>query len=150
MQLEDAIKISAFADEYHRLRVNMLHTTHWLEGELKEVLEPFGLSRKQFNVLRILRGHKAKMPLSVLDIKNRMIDATSDASRMIERMERKGLVRRKPCTHDKRVTRVLIEEKGLALLADIDVEKEQFNAPLLNLNSEEAKALNALLDKLRG
>lgn len=149
MQLEDAIKTRKFASEYHRLRVNLLFTNHWLEGELKEILAPYGISRKQFNVLRILRGHKKELPLSILDIKSRMIDATSDASRMIERMAKKGLVKRKPCTMDKRVTRVLIEQPGLDLLAQIDTEKDKLDNVVKKLSPEEAKQLNSLLDKVR-
>jgi DNA-binding MarR family transcriptional regulator len=149
MQLEDAIKTRKFTSEHHRLRVNLLYTSHWLEGELKAVLAPHGISRKQFNVLRILRGHTGEIPLSVLDIKERMIDATSDASRMIERMAKKGLLKRYPCTVDKRVTRISILQPGLDLLAAIDIEKEKLDNVLDGISPDEAKQLNALLDKLR-
>ena len=150
MRLEDAIQTRSFTSEYHRLRVNLLYTTHWLEGQLKGVLDPFGITRKQFNILRILRGHKGKLPLSILDIRERMIDATSDVSRMVDRMDRKGLVKRKPCTQDKRVTRVKITERGLSLLSQIDEHKAELDRVLGELGEKEASQLNQLLDKIRG
>ncbi|MFK7970411.1 MAG: MarR family winged helix-turn-helix transcriptional regulator [Bacteroidia bacterium] len=150
MRIDDAIKTKSFVSEYHRLRVNMLYSAHWLEGEIKIVLDPFGVSQKQFNILRILRGHNGKVDMSILDLKDRMIVASSDVSRMVERMEKKGLVKRKPCTEDKRVTRVKVSDQGLELLASIDSEKHKLDAMLHNLSEEEARVLNVLLDKARG
>ncbi len=138
-----------YYSEFHHLRVNILQSASWLATEIKEVLDPFGITQKQFNILRILRGHKGELPLTILEIRERMIDKMSDASRIIDRLLKKELLEKRPCTLDKRATRILITQKGLDLLAQLDDRMNELDKILSNLTGEEASQLNKLLDKLR-
>src|SRR5690606_29531076 len=105
------------------------------------------MSRQQFNVLRILRGQYPK-PATMNLIKARMLDKMSDASRIVERLRIKGWVTRTKSLKDRRSVEVVISEKGLALLKEMDVHANKFEALMLSLSIEESEKLNQHLDKL--
>jgi DNA-binding MarR family transcriptional regulator len=151
VKIDQAIRQNkGFENEMHRLRVNLLFTTNWMVEEIRQFLEPFDLTQKQFNILRILRGDlENEKGMAVQDLRNRMIDRMSDTSRLVDRLRKKDLVDRKPCTEDKRITRVRISSKGLELLERIDGEMHRMDAITRGLTEEEARQLNILLDKLR-
>jgi len=149
MKIKDAIQQQQFKNEWHKLRVNLLYSASWLSGNIKEFIEPFGITQKQFNILRILRGQHPE-EITILEIRSRMIDKMSDASRMVDRLAKKSLLHKRPCTEDKRQTRVRISDAGLQLLRRIDREIARMDEILFNLNDEEAAVLNNLLDKMRG
>ena len=73
----------------------------------------------------------------------------SDASRIVDRLVKKDLVKRSTCSGDKRLVDVLISEKGLYLLDDIDQDTNEMTELLENLTEKEAITLNGLLDKIR-
>ncbi len=152
MKIEKEIRQkNDFYSEMHRLRVNLLFTSNWMQGEIKDFLAPFDLTQKQFNILRILRGDQGnESGLSVQDLRERMIDRMSDVSRLVDRLVRKDFVDRRPCKEDKRVSRVKINGKGLALLRQIDSYMGRMDAITDGLTEREARQLNQLLDKLRG
>lgn len=147
-KLEKEISQSKFENQYHKLRANILFTSGWLRGEIKEFLDPYDITPQQFNILRILRGAQPEY-LSTKEICGRMIDKMSDTSRLVDRLQAKGLVYKKQCDFDGRKIRVFITDNGLDLLNKIDAEKHQLNKILKNLSEEEAETLNDLLDKLR-
>ncbi len=140
-----------FQNEWHKLRVNLLQSAAWLNGELRHFLEPYGMTQKQFNILRILRGQEPDtIGLTIQDIRDLMIDKMSDTSRLVERLARKNYVQKRPCSQDKRHARVRITAEGLRLLDRIDDDMARLDAITGLLNIEEARQLNALLDKMRG
>ncbi|MGK9476736.1 MarR family winged helix-turn-helix transcriptional regulator [Melioribacter sp. OK-6-Me] len=149
MRLEEEIKQKKFRNEFHKLAVNLYYTNNWLLNIHKSIFERFGITPNQFNILRILRGQYPESA-SVNLLKARMLDKTSDASRLVERLRIKGLVERNQCPNDRRRTNVIITDKGLKLLNDIDRHDDEFDRALSNLSENEAKLLNTLLDKLRG
>lgn len=149
MQIEQALKQKKFKNEFHKLRVNLLFSASWLNGEVKNFLAPFDITQKQFNILRILRGqYPDEMGMTIMDIRDRMVDKMSDASRIVDRIYKKDLIGKKPCIHDKRHTRVWITEKGMELLAKID-EKMPYIDNIFNLTEEQAQTLNCMLDEMR-
>jgi DNA-binding MarR family transcriptional regulator len=79
-----------------------------------------------------------------------MLDKMCDASRLVERLRKKGWVEREICEEDRRRANVRITESGLLLLKEMDKYNESFDNILSNLSISEAKQLNHLLDKLRG
>lgn len=79
-----------------------------------------------------------------------MLDKMSDASRIVEKLRTKGLVERNINESDRRACDVLITKKGLDLLLQIDKEDVNFENFFSQLNNQEMKQLNDLLDKLRG
>jgi DNA-binding MarR family transcriptional regulator len=149
MELEREIRQKAFKNEYIKLAVNILYTGNWMYFIHNRALKPFGLTVQQFNVLRILRG-QAPNPCTVNTIMDRMLDKSSNASRIIDRLLMKGLVERRQCEKDRRAVDVLITKKGLDLLLELDEAVEQLEGQMKILDEYEAHTLNVLLDKLRG
>ena len=150
MRLEDEIQqAKGFKSEHHKAVVNIMFTDGWVRGLLNDVLKPHGLTNQQYNVLRILRGSYPQ-PLSTSSIRERMLDKMSDASRIVDRLYRKGLLDRKTCKTDKRLVDVFISLQGLDLLETIDTAMDDFNSNLYAITAEEAETLNSILDKLRG
>jgi DNA-binding MarR family transcriptional regulator len=148
MSLEQEIHQRAFENNYHRAIINMVFTTNWLIDRQMEVLKPFGITNPQFNVLRILRGQYPS-PATIKLVKKRMLDKMSDASRIVEKLRVKDLVRREPGKEDRRNVDVCITDKGLKLLSAIDKHMPEIYDVLSNLDNREIIALNKLLDKLR-
>jgi len=149
MKLEKEIKHSKFRNEYHKLAVNVIYTNSWLTGLFSKLIDKYDITSNQFNILRILRGQYPN-PATINLLKDRMLDKMSDASRLVERLRKKGLVKRDLKPNDRRCVDVIISEKGLKLLAEIDKLNDQHDAMLKKLNVKEVKKINSLLDKLRG
>jgi DNA-binding MarR family transcriptional regulator len=149
MKLEDEIKQKKFKDEYEKLVVNLIFTGNWMNLMNAKNLKPHGLTLPQFNVLRILRGQHPN-PATVNLLIERMLDKSSNASRIVDKLLKKNLVVRKICKKDRRSVDVMITEKGLALLKLIDDKNKDWQKNYKSLNLEEAKKLNYLLDKIRG
>jgi len=148
MKIEQEIKQKKFRSENQKLLINIIFTSHWLSEKNVEQLKPYDLTPKQYNVLRILRGQYPK-PITVKLIRERMLDKMSDASRIVERLRIKGLVRREICGDNRRAVDVKITEKGMDLLKELDEEAIKWEEDLKRLSNEEAISLNNLLDKLR-
>jgi len=148
MRIEDQIKQPNFLNEWHKLRVNLLHTSSWLRGEVAQFLKPFGITQQQFNILRVLRGQHPRA-LSTQQLRERLIDRMSDTSRLVDRLQQKKLVCKKECSKDKRLVDVTISEKGLNLLCQIDDKMPDLDEVMQSLSPEEAEILNKLLDRLR-
>lgn len=114
-----------------------------------EVLKPYDLSGEQYNVLRILRGQKGK-PANMCVIQERMVTKNSNTTRLIDKLLLKDLVTRNVCPNNRRKMEVLITDKGLALLEELEpvvLAHEQLFAQ--NLSKEEIIQLNNLLEKFR-
>lgn len=149
MKLEEEIKQSKFRNEYHKLAVNIFYTYSWLLNLQSKLFKKFKITSNQYNILRILRGQYPN-PATINLLKDRMIDKMSDASRLVERLRKKGLVKRELCENDRRRVDVIITDKGLKLLSDIDKLNDEYDSFFKNLSLTESKTLNDLLDKLRG
>lgn len=149
MSIEDRIKTSRFHDDWHKATVNILFTNNWLSNVLEARASKKNITLQQFNVLRILRGQYPN-PASNVMIKERMISSTPDISRLVERIVSKGLITRTKNKSDKRAVDLLITEKGLQLLEEL--EADMHLSPMLSefLSPDEAKLLSELLDKFRG
>ncbi|MGV3540683.1 MAG: MarR family winged helix-turn-helix transcriptional regulator, partial [Rufibacter sp.] len=113
------------------------------------VFKTFGITLPQYNILRILRGQHPK-PATVNLLIERMLDKTSNASRIVDKLEAKQLVTRTQCPTDRRTVDILITEKGLALLKQIDHLDGGKLVGESHLTAQEAETLSQLLDKLRG
>jgi DNA-binding MarR family transcriptional regulator len=149
MSLENDIKQDKFYNEFQKMAINIMFTSGWLYNGNAARLKVHGVTPEQYNVLRILRGsHPQKMMLA--DVTSRMIDKSSNATRLVEKLRQKGLVTREICETNRRQVDISITAKGLALLKKIDIEAEGWHNSLKNVTQQEAKELNRLLDKLRG
>jgi len=148
-KIEDAIQQKEFKDPYNKLVVNLLFTHSYVVTSQNSLFKPHDLSPEQYNVLRILRGQNGA-PTTVSSIQDRMLNKMSNASRLVDKLKIKDLVRREECPSDRRQVDVVITEKGLDLLGKLELLVEESNRKSLHLNLEEVHQLNDLLDKLRG
>ena len=148
MKLEEAIKQKKFESEHHRSVLNILYTASWLLSRQNEVFKEYSITQPQYNILRILRGQHPK-PATVNMLIDRMLDKSSNASRIVERLRKKGLIDRRECEEDRRAVDVFITKKGLQLLEKIGKEGDRLMDGIKNLTQQEAKQLGELLDKVR-
>jgi DNA-binding MarR family transcriptional regulator len=149
MKLEEEIKQKAFKNPFHKLAVNILFTSNWLSSLHNKSLKKYGISTQQFNILRILRGqfpNAANVSLLV----ERMLDKSSNVTRLLDKLVAKELVTRESCPQDRRKFNILITQKGLTLLGTMDVEINDIENILNNISEEEANEVNVILDRLRG
>lgn len=149
MRIEDEIKQKAFKSEFQKAMINILFTSGWLEHKQTQFLKQWGVSPQQYNVLRILRGQNNN-PITVASIQQRMLDKMSNASRLVEKLKQKNLIERKECKADRRQVDIIITNKGLNLLSEIDSNMNDHEKFMKALSKEEAIELNRILDKLRG
>lgn len=148
MSIEQDIKQPNFKTPYSKAVINVLYTNNWLQSMQVEIFKPFDLTLQQYNVLRILRGQYPN-PITVIAIIERMLDKMSNASRLVDKLLAKELVIRKLCPHDRRAVDVIITEKGLELLDELDALQNQWEDKLHGLSESEALQLSELLDKMR-
>ena len=136
---------SRFENNKIKALINIKYTANWINSYENEFFRPHGISPQQYNILRILRG--AEEPIKVQVIKERMIDRSPNATRLMDKLCDKKLIDRIRCNDDRRVVFISISEDGLELLNLIDVNsKLDF---LENLTEAEATTLSSLLDKMR-
>ncbi len=129
--------------------MGLLRTADVLRWRIAEVLEPEGITLVQFNVLRILRGAK-ETGLPTLEIGARLVEQSPGITRLIDRMEALGLVRRERPRADRRQVLCHIESKGLSLLARLDTTVPQASEVLFaGLSGAEIDRLIVSLDAIR-
>jgi DNA-binding MarR family transcriptional regulator len=149
MKIEKVIKATGKLDYPTKVIINILHSSRYLEERVTALLKKYGLTNQQFNVLRILRGQKGKAA-NLSTLQERMIDKSSNTTRLVDKLLNKGLVERHVCEQNRRKIEVFITEKGQNLLKKIDPNIKKLNKDLVkNLSSKQMKELNELLDTLR-
>lgn len=147
MSIDKDISQKNFRNEYQKAFINLIYTYNWTTEKSRPIFERYGITSQQFNILRILRG--AAVPLSTMQIRHRMLDKMSDTSRLVDRMVKKGFVRKVVCKTDKRLVDITIAEKGKSLLGKMDQCEEEMDAIMKNISEEQAVTLNKLLDAIR-
>ena len=148
MKIEEEIQHKKFRNEYQNSAINLMYTYGCLHNEQKSFLAEYKITPQQYNVLRILKGQYPAV-ISTSEIRSRMLDRNSDASRIVDRLSSKELVKKNTCKSDKRLVDVTISDRGLKLLDEIDVRALELDNLFSNLEIEEAAELNRILDKLR-
>jgi DNA-binding MarR family transcriptional regulator len=136
---------SKFANNRVKALLNIIYTANWISSRQNEFFKDFGISPQQYNILRILKG--AGKPLKVQTIKDRMLERSPNATRLMDKLCIKNYIERSPSEQDRRVVKIVISEEGKKLLKSIPFSLN--NDLLKNLNEEEAEQLSNLLDKMR-
>ncbi len=149
MKIEEEIKQPKFKNPYQKVVVNLIYTSHWLEGKQQDFFKSFGITASQFNILRILRGQQPNK-ISGAEIKSRILDKNSDIPRLLDRLIKKNLISKSPCPKDKRAADIIITATGLEVLTQIDAHLDLSERNSIHLSKEEAIQLSKLLDKCRG
>jgi DNA-binding MarR family transcriptional regulator len=132
-----------------RVFVALLQAADALSQEAEQFLKSAGLTGTQYNVLRILRGAEPQgLPCSA--IADRMISHDPDMTRLLDRMEKRGLITRERQTDDRRVVKTRITPQALSLLKTLDqpvhdLHKRQFR----HIPATRLKILGRLLEEVR-
>lgn len=110
--------------------IALLRTSEQLSGRLEEMLKPYGLSPTQYNALRILRG-AGTAGLACSEIGERMINRDPDITRLVDRLEKRGLVQRSRGQKDRRVVMTRATSAALDLLKKLDRPLDRFHQEAL-------------------
>ena len=148
--LRDEIRQSKPFDSAAQEAILALYrTSDMLRRRFSQLVEPYGISLQQYNVLRILRG-AGKTGTPTLDIADRMIEMTPGVTRLLDKLEAKHLVRRERCPEDRRQVLCWITESGLRLLAELDKPLVAAGVKSMEpLSTAEQKTLIRTLEKVR-
>lgn len=147
--LEEIKQRAPFHSGGAEVAVGILRTAAVLERHYNQIVTKRGITIQQYNVLRILRGAGARgMPTLV--IRDRMIHEAPGITRLIDRLEQSGLVRRERQAADRRQVVCYLMPEGDKLLSALDAEvAEADNAAVFMLKPEEQRLLTTLLDAVR-
>lgn len=148
MRLEEAIKQTKFESEYMKLFLNLVYTANYISDFHHKTLKEYGLTAQQYNVLRILRGQFPKA-VSVGSVSCRMLDKSSNVTRLVDKLLERHLVTRDENPENRRVQLLCITSQGLQLLTTIDPEIRKLNHMLEVISEDEAVQMNNLLDRLK-
>lgn len=146
--LKEELKMKKFRNHHQEVALNIIYTSGWIQSRHLAILKEFGISAQQYNVLRILRG-SSPQPLSLGELKSRMLDRMSDTSRIVDRLATSGLVKRTTDRTDRRISAIAITEKGQRIISALDEKEIEIDEITGNLDKEEALLLSRLLDKIR-
>jgi len=140
MRLEEEILQDSFQSECHRAIVNIFYTYHYHSQ---------AFWHHNAAIQHSTRGQQSQ-PIGIQDIQRRMLDKSSDVSRLVDRLVHRGLATRTNSQIDRRRKEVAITAKGLQLLERIDPKIQAMEQTCQTLSDREVRQLNKLLDKLRG
>ncbi|MGA2439569.1 MAG: MarR family transcriptional regulator [Tepidisphaeraceae bacterium] len=146
---KEIAKSGPFASLEEEVMLNLLRTADRLTGRFESALKPSGLTPTQYNVLRILRG-VSPQGIACQEIARRMITRDADLTRLLDRLESRGLVHRQRQADDRRVVHATITGAGMSLLAELDgIAMETNKKALGHLGSERLRLLLELLEEAR-
>ncbi|MEW5916415.1 MAG: MarR family transcriptional regulator [Gemmatimonadota bacterium] len=114
--------------------IALLRTASVVNRTMQRLLEPWSLSLAQYNALRIVRGAGAQ-GITTLAVRERMIEEGTPITRILDKLEAGGYLRRERSTHDRRAVLCYVTDEGRRLLAEID--------PLADATDDEAVAVLA-------
>lgn len=129
--------------------LSVLRTASELSYAVDQFFRPFGITPSQYNVLRILRGAGAD-GLCRNEIAERMVTATPDMSRLLDRMEKAGWVTRERAEDDRRQVSTHVTKSGLELLAKLEAPTSDFVTQLfMGATARELKTVLKVNDQIR-
>ena len=138
-----------FESPEHEAYLNLIRTATALQRRETELLKAHDLTQPQFNVLRILRGAGAD-GLICREIGERMLTYDPDVTKLLDRLEARGLVTRERLATDRRAVAARITPAGLRLLQQVDKPMLDLVVGLLgHLGARRLKTLSLLLEAAR-
>jgi DNA-binding MarR family transcriptional regulator len=136
-------------NQIQELRYNLLQSCSWLTNNTRKLLKPYGITPKQYSILGNLAKDSPKSA-SIQEVRDGLADKMSDASRLIDRLVKKGYLDKFPSDFDRRSNRVRISDSGIAILKEINARKEDLERMVSDLlNENEITELNRLLCLLK-
>lgn len=130
--------------------LSMLRTVEWLSRGVAETLAAAELTPTQYNALRILRG-AGEEGASCTEVSDRMVTKDSDVTRLLDRLEARGLISRGRAAEDRRRVVARITDEGQRVLAELDGPvAETHRRQLGHLSENQLAAMGKLLKAARG
>ena len=138
-----------FVSLEQQVYLSILRTASELSYAVDQYFRPFDITPSQYNVLRILRGVGAD-GLCRNEISERMVTATPDMSRLLDRMEKAGWVRRERAEDDRRQVSTYITKSGMELLETLETPTRDFVMRLFSgTRVSDLKAVLKVNDQIR-
>ena len=138
-----------FRSHAEEVSLGVVRTATLVKRGVAQVVGPYGITPAQYNVLRILRGAGAT-GLPTLDVRERLIEEAPGITRLVDKLQRAGLVRRSRPRADRRQVLCFITAKGLKLLQELDpIIKHGDEIGASGLSVQEQQHLIGLLNKVR-
>lgn len=144
----DVVKQKNFRSEQIKAALNIIFTANHLEEISRNMLKGYDISSEQYNVLRILRGQHPDS-YALQDIRERMLNRWSNVSRLVEKLRKKKYLERRPLESNRRKVEIIITQKGLDFLKELEDLPLAKNLYDKALTDTEAKQLSDLLDTFR-
>jgi len=139
----------ASANREEEVYLSILRTAERMSRGVNETLRQADLTATQYNALRILRG-AGEAGASCSEISERMVTKDSDITRLLDRLEARGLISRERDTEDRRRIATRITDEGLRVLAELDVPIAQCHRNQLgHLGEKQLVSLSKLLAAAR-
>lgn len=149
MKLENELgQEKGFPDQWEKAFLNIIYTANYLIYHQYQFLKQFNLTTEQYNILRILKGQHPD-PASINLLKERMLNKMSNASRLVDNLEKKNLVDRHPSAEDRRQMDVTIKQQGIDLLQEIARAYPGAKNNYGHIPEEDLVLLNDVLDRFR-
>jgi DNA-binding MarR family transcriptional regulator len=148
--LRRRIKQSRFEGPAQEAILNLLVAGNHVRQMIDEVCGPYAITRAQYNALRILRGaHPGGYPRG--EIASRLVERAPDVTRLIDRLERLGLVARVRSKEDLRLSVTRITRRGLDVLRRMDPRMREINKRFAaSMSGRELKELSRLCERVYG
>lgn len=138
-----------FRSIYEEAALNIVRTAALLTADFEQIFKPYGLTGTQYNVLRILRGAD-EAGLCRNDVRDRLLTRMPDATRLLDRMEKAGLISRAREQEDRRLVTTRLTKKGRQLVDDLDpIVARQHRERLGHMSDKRLATLNSLLTQAR-
>lgn len=142
--LRRRLRQASFADDVQETVLALMVAATSMRDRVDALCARHGISGQQYNVLRVLRGaYPAGHPRC--EIATRLIDRASDVTRLLDRLEEAGLVRRERSTEDRRLSITYVTPAGLELLERIDPDLQREHARVRERLDETERAQLARL-----
>jgi DNA-binding MarR family transcriptional regulator len=139
-----------FRSKQQEATIALLRTASVVGRALGRVLEPWGLSLAQYNALRIIRG-AGPSGIATLAIRERMIEEGTTITRILDKLEQSGYIRRERALPDRRQVMCEATADGRRLLDKIDpIVDAADEEAVASLGAREVAQLIDLLDTVRG
>lgn len=149
MKIKKALKIKKFRNPWEKVRINWFYTNNWLSNEVRSIFRDTDITPQQFNVLKIIANADEPHNISSSYIKKRLVERDADISRLINRLEEIGLIRKASSTIDKRKMEITLTDLGTEMVNDFSKKEKAMDRLFKVLSREEVRQLNGLIEKIR-
>lgn len=144
----EQLKVQSFRSSEEQAYISLIYVAEQLQYGVERLLKEKGLTQTQYNALRILRGAGTD-GLTCNEIGSRMVKRVPDTTRLLDRMEKFGLLTRERQRDNRRVVIVRITEKGLTTVHELDEPVANFHKEhFARFTDQDKSQFVSLLEKL--